>query len=113
MTMRLIEQDYNEVSGMTTQYWLHPGGRKVTVRRYQDAEPIINSNVAQFNGKSSKGRLNEAEGLGTKVASIPMGLIEQLEKERNINILTCTEAELKRLLNDPEFRRLRTAPGRI
>lgn len=110
--MKLISRDYNPVSGMTEEYWGHPDG-KVTIRRLQDVEPGLISNVAELNTHSAKGRVGKHEGLGRKVASIPMGIVEDLAKNKRLNILTCTEKELKALLNDPEYSKLRTAHGRL
>ncbi|GAG52779.1 unnamed protein product, partial [marine sediment metagenome] len=48
-------------------------------------------------------------------ASIPLVVVEQWMKE-GINMLRPTEEDKKKIrqkLNDPEFRYLRTAPGRI
>ena len=112
--MKLLHSDFNPVTGVTTEYWLHANNSSITVRGVQDAEPMINANTAELNSKSAKAsKLNERDGLGTKVASIPMGLVDQLNAEDGINILTCSEAELKRLLNDPEYAKLRTSHGRV
>jgi hypothetical protein len=111
--MKLIKSDFDEVTGLTTEYWIHPGGKKVTIRRVQDVEPILIANKAEYNSKSSKSRISsECEGLGRKVASIPMGLVEKLASE-GLNLITCSPEELKKFLNDPEYRFIRTAPGRI
>jgi hypothetical protein len=110
--MKVLKQDYNETTGITTQYILHPNG-KITVRGLQDAEPIFNENSRRLNSVSSKSRRDYGEGLGIKVASIPMGLVEQLARERGLNILTCSDAQLKALLNDSEFNKLRTAHGKV
>jgi hypothetical protein len=112
--MKLISSEYDEATRITLEYWMHPGGKKVTIRRVQDIEPILLNNVAEYNAKSSKSRIGpECEGLGRKVASIPAILAEKWIQEGGINILTCPIEELKKLLNDPEYRKLRTTPGRI
>ncbi len=75
-------------------------------------EPILVNNTRELNAKSSKSRVGIASGFGTKVASIPMGLVEKLAKE-GTNILTCSEKELKAFLNDSSYSKVRTAHGRI
>jgi hypothetical protein len=110
--MKLIEQEYNPVTGITTRYWLRNDG-KITVQGLQDADPILDANAQQMGAHTSKGRRDYGEGLGTMVARIPMGLIEEIQMKKGINLMTCDEATLKRFLNSPEYARLRTAPGRI
>ena len=108
--MKLMGRDYNEVSGLTTEYWSHGG--KLTIRKFQDVEPALIQNQLELHAQSSKARPKIVEGLGTKVASIPMGLIEKFHAE-GLNILTCSEAQLKRVLNDSSYSKLRTAYGRV
>ena len=50
--------------------------------------------------------------MGRKVASIPMGVVEKLASEGR-NVLAFTEKQMKEFLNDPEFKKLRTAYGRL
>jgi hypothetical protein len=109
--MKLISEEKNPFSGITTQYWARNDG-KVTVRKLQDVEPVLINNVQEFNSHSSKSRFGMKEGMGRKVASIPPAVIEKLAAEGK-NILTFTDQQMKDFLNDPEYRKLRTAPGRL
>lgn len=109
---KLVAADYNPVSGITTEYWQHNGSTKVTVRSLQDVEPLLDQNTAELNAKSSKAGVGIAEGLGVKVASIPMGMVERFAQQ-GTDILTCSAAELKQILNDPDYKKLRTAHGRL
>ena len=112
--MKLLSSEYNPVTGVTTEYWLHANNSTITVRGVQDAEPILNNNREVLNTKSAKAStLNEAEGLGTKVASIPMGMVDELAVHEGVNILTCSEADLKKVLNDPNYAKLRTSHGKV
>ena len=110
---KLISSEYDEVTGFTTRYYSLDGGKKVHVQVLQDVEPLLIQNRREINEKSAKARKFKREGLGTKVASIPNGVVEQLRQERGINILTCSEKQLKAILNSSEFSGLRTAHGRI
>jgi hypothetical protein len=109
----LISSEYNSISGLTTQYFSVDGGKKIHIKVLQDVEPLLKQNRVELNQKSAKARKFRREGLGTKVASIPNGIVEQLRQERGINILTCSEKQLKQILNDSEFSGLRTSHGRI
>ena len=108
---KLIAADHNEASGITTEYWRHLDG-KLTVRGLQDVEPFLDQNTAELNAKSSKASVGIAEGLGVKVASIPMGMVEKFHQQ-GTNIMTCSAKELKTILNDPAYSKLRTAHGRL
>lgn len=110
--MRLLGEEHNPASGITTQWLLQSDGN-IRVRGVQDVDPILALNKQVINPKKLKGKLNEAEGLGTKVASIPTILVEKLLKEKGINLLTCSQKELHRVLNDPDYKKLRTAHGRL
>jgi hypothetical protein len=109
---KLLKIVREEKYGIEERYWLREDG-KITVQRVQDIEPYLNQNRVELNSRSAKASKLGRDGLGTKVASIPFGLIEQLCQQRGVNLLTCSNDQLKRILNDPEFSKLRTAHGRI
>ena len=108
---KLLGKEYNPVTGITDIFWQREDG-KITMQRYQDAEPMFEQNRREYNSISSKGRLSRP-GLGRKVASIPMGLVEQIRMETGIDILTCSRKERLAILNDPKYSKVRTAPGRL
>lgn len=111
--MKVISEEYNPATGITTQYLLQSDGN-IRVRGLQDVDPILDHNQKVLNSKNAKSsKLNESEGLGTKVASIPTVLVEKLRVEKGINLLTCSTKDLHRILNDPDYRKLRTAHGRL
>ncbi len=84
-------------------------GDDMHVRRSQDVEAILDENkrLASLNDGYSPSRDMR------RVAPTPMTVIEQWMKE-GINIFdrNCAEA-IRRKLNSPEWRYLRTAPGRV
>ena len=111
--MILVSEEHNSVSGVTTQWFHHKDGR-ITIRGVQDVEPIIRNNTAILNSKNAKAsKLNESEGLGTKVASIPTILAEKWMREKGLNLYTCPSKDILKLLNDADYRKLRTAHGRL
>lgn len=110
--MRLIDSDYNETTGITTEYWMHPGGGKVTVRLVQDAEPVFNGNRVEWNSHSHKSSaVFRRPALGTKVASIPFGVAEEVNQKKGLNIINCPVSDLNKFLNDYDNSKLRTARG--
>lgn len=111
---RLIAKDYNPATELTTLYWSHGEGtkKKITVQVVRDSAPNLLQNRQDYNSISSKGKLSQ-DGLGRKVASIDFGIAEMLLKKKGLNIFTCSNKELFSLLNDPEYKALRTAPGRL
>ena len=91
---------------------MHPGGGKVTVRLVQDAEPIFQGNTAEWNGHNHKSpSVFRRPALGTKVASIPFGVVEEVNQKKGLNLMTCSGADLKKFLNDRDNSKLRTARG--
>lgn len=112
--MKLLNSDYNPITGVTTEYWLHANNSTITVRGVSDVEPILKDNALQLNSRNSKAsKLNDREGLGTKVASIPMAKVDEMAVHGGINLLTCSEKELKRILNDSNYAKLRTTHGKV
>lgn len=90
-----------------TGFWLEDG--KITIRKTQDVEPILEHNKKLFtegDGYSPSRELRRA-------ASIPLVIVEQWMRE-GIDIFdpNCAEA-VKRKLNSAEYAHLRTAPGRL
>jgi hypothetical protein len=110
--MRLLKEDYNEVSGLTTQYLLRDDD-KITVRVLQDVDPIFKANKETLNSVSSKGSRDYGEGIGVKVASIPNGLVEEVNQTEGLNLITCSTKELKAFVNDSKYNKIRTAHGMI
>ena len=111
--MKLIDVQPTAWEGITDEYWLRPDG-KVTVRRVQDVEPILIANKQELNARSAKSsKLNEGEGLGTKVASIPNTLADKVLQDTGLNLVTCDMKTLNEFVNNPTYNKIRTAHGRV
>lgn len=96
-------------SSVGTRIWLDEGERKIVVQRQQDVEPVLELNKALQtlgDGYSRSGNLR-------RVGSIPLVVIEQWLREGFDAFDPNNRVELRRRLNDPEWRHLRTAPGRV
>lgn len=111
--MIILSEEYNPVSGMTMRTIFRNDGA-IVVQCLQDVEPHLDQNRRELNMKSAKAsRLGRDGGLGVKVASIPMGIVEMLAQQKGLNVITCSDEELKKLLNSPEYSKLRTSHGRL
>lgn len=86
-------------------------GREFTVERISDVEPIIDYNKAvQRDNPSGMGASREWR----HIAEIPVMVHEIWKKTYGVDPLARgNEALLKRLLNDPDNRWLRTSEGRV
>lgn len=109
--MRKLIGTGKEWNGITTNYYWDTASKKLIVQRIQDVEPELNQNKAEYNHHTDH-KATRYKGASHKVASIPPGVVEQWIKE-GFNIFTCTDAELRRKLNDPDYKYLRTMPGRL
>lgn len=111
--MKVLGTEYNPVSGLTTRYIYTLDGRLV-IQALQDVEPILKENRKALNARSAKTRkFNLSEGLGTRVASIPLGFVEKVLKERGLNLFTCSDEELRKIINDIDYSDFRVAHGRV
>lgn len=103
------------MSEIKTEIKSHNG--ELTVYREQDVEPILNYNRAVINEAPtwrpwSSGRKDVPR---RKVAEIPNVVVEQWMKE-GINIFSPDpdmQKKFRQKLNDPNYRYLRTYPGRV
>lgn len=101
--------DYNEFTGMKT--WFIPGeGDEWHLQYEQDAEAIIESNKEkQGYGREYYVSRDEA-GEYHKVASIPIGIQYKWLTELGVDIMNKDHwPKVKKLLNDPDWRWLKTA----
>ena len=90
------ETDYDEMSDT------------LIVKRSQDVEPLLDLNKAEYDPDNK--RFNRDLH---KVASIPLIVVERWLNE-GINVFDPAHMPLvRKKLNDPEYRFLRTKPGRL
>jgi hypothetical protein len=108
--MHLISSKHDEVTGFTDELWFDDATGKMTIRRLQDVEGVLKSNVAQYNNHTS---INYSDSCGVhKVATIPLVVIEKWMKE-GFNWYRSTDAERRRKLNDPDNRKFLVRPGKL
>ena len=82
-----------------------------TINTYQDCEPILEENKKSYNAYGDLLTPGKA-GEGVRVASIPLNVWNQWMKETNGEIQRDHNL-MKRYLNDPDNKYLRTPPTRI
>ena len=111
--MKLIGKDYDYYTGITEEFYYEDnaltGRGKIHIKRYQDVETNLDNNVKLFNDAPKQYGNNGMHD----VAEIPFVFIEQWKHEGRIDWFASTHNERKKILNDPDFRKLRTRPGRI
>lgn len=108
--MKLIERTIGD-NGIETTDYHDPATGGTHVHRVQDVQPVLDANKAEYN---SYGDLKSSRYKGPmhKVASIPIIVVEKWMQE-GFNIYTATPEEIRRKLNSPENRYLRTMPGKL
>lgn len=97
--------DHDPMTGVTE--WFEDTDKGFAIHYQQDVEPIIELNKA----KQSMGRAFYAKDPDMwKVASIPIGVQYKWLVEHGVDVMKREHwPKVKRLLNDPEWRYLKTA----
>lgn len=89
-----------------TQFKYDEAEDKVLLTNSQDIEPLLNLNKKEFNGDAQFGSPGKDM---RKVASIPLIIIEKWKRELGVDVMNKDHMpKVKKLLNDPEWRYLRT-----
>lgn len=93
------------------EYKYDPDNDRLYIKRTQDVEPILEANKIQYNN-ADKHFKSEAFN---HVARIPLILLEKWSRDHGIKFeeVMNNEAVMKRFLNDPSNKFLRTKPGKI
>jgi len=114
---KLVKTDYDKVGGITEEFWyadnrIQGGPGRITIRRFQDVDDILDLNKAAFNSHTGKKPQYGDSNGNHHVATIPNILIEKWMKE-GFNWFASTDKERKAKLNDPDNRKLLVRPGRL
>ena len=106
-TMQFITKETDPWNGVTTEYWAKPDGN-VYIRRTVDAENVIRKN------KQMQNEHNGRYGNIAVVGSIPILILEQWQKETGVNMFSKEfDTIIKRKLNDPDYKYLKTVNGTV
>ncbi len=105
MQSRIVDRDVD--AGIETWHHFDPMTLECTVETVQTLDPLITTNKAVFNGVDERARWKD--GLGDRVASIPLCLFYDLKKQGILD----DKPAFRRWLNCPDNRFFRTRPGRV
>ena len=105
MTKRLL--DFQADTGVARYFHYDHDRNEVVEEAVQDVERFTEANRRQHNEHS--GKLNGPDELGVKVATIPMVILEKLQRDGILH----DPVAFKRWLNDSDNAAFRTRPGVI
>lgn len=87
-------------------------GDELVIKQSQDISKIVENNQAEYNSYDTRAKWGDT--LSNKVASIPLTVFQDLEKQGITRGFTVIDMpRFKQWLNDPNNRVFRTRPGRI
>ncbi|HEY3812855.1 MAG TPA: hypothetical protein VGL66_06485 [Caulobacteraceae bacterium] len=93
-----------------THAWRDDGRGGGVVVSTTDVTPMLERNKQMANANDGYSPSRELR----RVASIPFAIVHKILAEEGIDILDPRHSDrLVKLLNDPDFAHLRTAPGRV
>ena len=112
-----VKVDYDPVSGITEEFWYampkhKDGPGRITIRRLQDVEGILDENGKAFNSHTGKKPSYGDSNGAHHVARIPQILVEKWMRE-GFNWFESTDAERKAKLNDRDFSKVLVRPGKL
>lgn len=91
-----------------TGHWSEDGN--LIIRKTQDVEPILDRNKRLYTADDGWSPSRDVR----RAASIPLVVVEQWLREEGIDVFNPDHRDaVRRKLNSPEWRHLRTAPGRL
>lgn len=94
--------------GVLTYFSYDPHKDRTIIETEQDVSSILRSNKASYN------QHHGAWGDGDRVARIPQVVLDRYRQKTGIDLMKPeNEAHLRRFLNDPDNRFMRTRPGRV
>lgn len=92
-----------------SRWHIDHAGKALVEERTQDVAPVLDANKRLFNDGDGYSPSRDMR----RVASIPLIVVEQWLKE-GVDVFNPDHSkEVRRRLNLPEWRHLRTAPGRV
>ena len=107
MTGRFL--GYDPAYGLTDAFHVN-NDVDFAVETRQDVEPILDNNKRLANDNDGYSPSRELR----RIASIPLVIVEKWKNEMGVDVFKKDhQAKVRALLNDPDWRYLRTSPGRF
>lgn len=104
--------DYDSLAGIATYHHYDDATDTTGIERVQDVGSFIEHNKRLQNNPNYKQNGMKKEFL--HVAHIPNIIIEKWLKEEGINVFKKQDRErVRKKLNDPDWKYLRTTPGKV
>jgi hypothetical protein len=99
--------DRDPLSGATETFEYDEAEDRAVIKRSNDVEPVLDRNKALFNEGPRRGEFRLA-------ASIPLDVALLWREQKGIDVFKQDHwPAVVKLLNDPDWRYLRTSPGRL
>lgn len=111
--MKHYKTEYNPVTGAREDYYFDDVEDKMIIRRRQDVTDIVEANKRKIANSVDSRYGNE---MLHHVADIPIELAYKWKREEGLDVLSNDpemKRRLRRKLNDPEFRWLKTTVKRL
>ena len=109
--MKLISREKDPFTNVTTEYYAKPDGN-IHVRKFMETKTVVDGNKRSQNSFSDW-KSNRFGAVQT-VGRVPTLLAENWAKEAGVRMFSKEFNELvKRKLNNPDFRYLKTVPGKV
>lgn len=95
--------------GLTEAFHVGPDG-DFAIQTFGDVQPILDFNKEMANSGDGYTPSRDMR----RIASIPLVILEKWKNEMGVDIFNKDHArKIRQLLNDPDWRYLRTSPGRF
>jgi hypothetical protein len=111
--MKHFATDINSVTGAREDYFWDEQAQRMTIRNRHDVTDIVEGNKAQQNNTIDS---RYGKEMLHHVADIPLALYMKWKKEEGVDVLDNTPGAkkfLRRKLNDPDFRFLKTTVKKV
>lgn len=107
--------DFDPLTGMKTLIKYDDATEETIIGTVQDVSPVLERAKRMRDDPSQPWRSEEKGELGWwKVGSIPLVIVEKWKRELGVDVFNPHHMPaVKRLLNDPDYAYLKTAPVRI
>ena len=102
--------DVDPLSATKTWHYYDPNTDETFIETVQNVEPYLNRNKLLYNNPELRSKDKDMKHF----ASIPNGVQEKWLREYSVDVWNKDHwPAVKRLLNSPDWRYLRTAPGKL